>query len=216
MTNPNPQDGITPGARPPAPGADDAISPGAAPVPPPLPKKSYEQYDDEPALPSLAQPGTGEASGMGSLAQSARGTQLNQVRWTLIIIGIITIGFNVFMLATNRSNVENILQQKGIHQVPPDIERLLELDRLTAIAFVLLGGIFIVLGLAVKAQPVLCTTLGLVLYIAGNLISAAIDPMTIMQGFIVKIIIVVALFRAIGAARAYENEQRQAELDPAQ
>jgi hypothetical protein len=190
MSDPNPQEGIAPGGQP-LPSPTGAIGPGAPPQPAPLVKKSYERYDDDGdlALPSLAKPGAADGPGLQSLAQAARGKQLGQIRWTLLIIGGLTIALNVFILATNP---EELIQNRAI-----------------TLMFIALGGAYIALGIFVKAQPVFCTTLGLVLYILGFAVTLVLNPATIVQGLIVKIIIVVALARAIGSARAYELERNQ-------
>jgi hypothetical protein len=46
-----------------------------------------------------------------------------------------------------------------------------------------------------------------VLYLAGNAISAVMDPTTIAQGIIIKIIIIAGLVRSIKAALEYERER---------
>ena len=77
-----------------------------------------------------------------------------------------------------------------------------------------LGALFIVLGLMVKSYPVPITILSLVLYVAATLAFAALDPQTIVQGFIFKIIIVVALVKAIQAALAYQRDLSESAYQP--
>ncbi len=210
MNEPNPSEGIAPGPAPASP-PRDAIASGAAPTPAPAQKKPYEKYDDlDQAMPSLAHPGGSEGSGMQSLAQSARGSKLNQARWTMIIIGILTIGANLFVYFANHDAVVQIRMQ-GQH-LPPEIARNLELFEVSTIGFALLGGVFIALGLGVKAYPLPCTIFGLVLYGVGILIGVALDPTALVQGIIWKVVIIFGLIGAIKAAWAYECEQKQFEV----
>ena len=81
------------------------------------------------------------------------------------------------------------------------------------VCFVLiaLGVIFIVMGLLVKQYPVPLTIAGLALYVGSALVFAALDPMTLLQGIIIKIFIVIGLVKAVQAALAYERERKASE-----
>lgn len=74
----------------------------------------------------------------------------------------------------------------------------------------LLGLLFFIFGLMVRKYPVPITITSLVLYIISALLFALLNPMSIVSGIIIKIIIIVALFRAIKAAYAYEAETKAA------
>jgi hypothetical protein len=47
---------------------------------------------------------------------------------------------------------------------------------------------------------------GLVLYIAGNLIFGLIEPTSLIRGILIKILIVIAMVKAVSAAIAYQRE----------
>lgn len=209
MSSQNPNDAVStnPLHSPPPPPVD-GIAPG---VPAPIAKKPYEMYDDQidASMPSLVKTGEAKSEGMQSLAQSARGTHLNSARWTLILVGIVTIAANAYLLYANRQNVEQLLRQRGINHMPAEVESALQLDTTVGFGFVLVGIVFIFLGIAVKSKPILCTSLGLALYIGGNVIAAFINPLTIAQGLIFKIAIIAGLFSATKAAMAYEKEMQE-------
>ncbi len=79
---------------------------------------------------------------------------------------------------------------------------------------VALGVVFIILGVIVNRFPVPATIISLILYVGSALGFAALDPSTLARGAIIKIIIVVALIKAIQAALAYEKErQRSASVE---
>jgi hypothetical protein len=50
------------------------------------------------------------------------------------------------------------------------------------------------------------TALGLILYVGAFAIFAAMDPASIAQGIIIKIIIIVGLVKALQSALAYQKE----------
>ena len=72
-----------------------------------------------------------------------------------------------------------------------------------------LGVAFVVFGIIVKLFPVPITILSLVLYILSALVFAALNPMSLLAGLLMKVIIIVALSKAIKAAFEYEREKRE-------
>ena len=141
--------------------------------------------------------------GLGSLAQSARQTSLRQARIILIIVGILTLGVNLFML----SNIDNeIAQVKRENPGAIIDESLIRTVRLIYGATAALGGIFILLGIFVYAAPVACTVTGLVLYLGGIAVFAALEPQSLVRGLIIKILIIVGLVKSVQAAAAYQRE----------
>ena len=160
---------------------------------------------------------------LGSLADSARAKAVKTARTTLIAVGVLTIVANGFLAVAAESLVDsafkkeiNQLQQQGLQVDPAAVEGLKQeavtSTRLTAIGFAGMGVVFIILGALVQRSPVVCTALGLVLYLAGAGITAMFDPSTLAKGFIIKIIIIVALVKALQAGLAAQREA--ASLEP--
>ncbi len=158
-----------------------------------------------------------QSAGLGSLAQSARSKKLNQARGILIVIGVLTIILNVVFIAMGRhmvqEHIKKELQKQGLqaHLVNPVLlkaeeDRLLRLNMALWIVAAVLGAIFVLLGLIIKMFPVPATVIALVLYVGANAVFMALDPTTIAQGIIFKIIITVALVQAIVTAVAYQKE----------
>jgi hypothetical protein len=73
----------------------------------------------------------------------------------------------------------------------------------------LLGLLFVVFGLIVKQFPVPITVTSLVLYVLATVAFGLLSPATLLQGIVVKVIFIIGLFRAIKAARAYQDHARQ-------
>jgi len=67
-----------------------------------------------------------------------------------------------------------------------------------------------VFGLIIKSYPVPITITSLVLYVAANAAIGLLNPASIASGLILKIFIVLGLFKAIKAARAYVSDTEAA------
>jgi hypothetical protein len=79
---------------------------------------------------------------------------------------------------------------------------------------VLIGIVFIVCGALVYTYPVPATITSLVLYVGAAAVYAVIDPSTLARGWIIKLLIVIGLFKAVQAALAYESERKQSAEQP--
>ncbi len=157
--------------------------------------------------------------GLGSLAQAARSKQLNSARTILLFVGILTVlvnGMFVFMAESMVSKQFN-LELADLHRQGMEIdnEKFEELRADAIQSTKLINGVglaigiaFIVLGLNVKKYPVPMTITGLVLYLGSAAVFGMIDPSTLAGGFIIKILIIVGLFKAVQSAIAYEREAK--------
>ena len=166
--------------------------------------------------------GSGPPNRLGSLAQAARGKQLRAARGILLFVGIASALVNAFMLVNAHREVDQVvaaeLQREGLRMdqvdqtaLAPRVEAAVRLTRLLYGGTVLLGIVFILLGVFIYAHPVAITMTGLVLYVAATLIFALIAPMTLAQGIVVKFIIVILLAKAISSAVAYQREKLRVE-----
>jgi len=185
---------------------DDRVSrtPLGSKSPPPLPGTPAPIE----SLPSLARGGESAGGGLSSLAQSAREKQLKNARWTLIIVGGLTIIANIVAIFMLQGELDTELRKGGFNRanLPAEVQAAIFIDYAIIGSFIVLGLVFIVLGVLVPSYPVPCTITGLVLYILGWIASVARDPRQAGAGLIVKIIIIVALVKAVQAALAYNRE----------
>lgn len=175
----------------------------------------FGEGEESPKLRRLGRTGDDEA-GLGSLAQAARLKQLNTARWLLIVVGILTIGVNAFLLfnirAEVRKGIDDEIRKMGNVVVDPNERRQVE-DQAIAIASpmcgvaIALGILFVVFGLLVKSFPVPITITSLVVYIVVIVGFAILEPESLRRGFILRIIVIVALAKAIQAAIAYQRER---------
>lgn len=138
---------------------------------------------------------------LGSLAQSSRGSTLKSVRLTLFIIGGLTLALNGFLF----SNAEKEVADAQI--APQDVEYVLGLVRLIYGAGAAVGLAFVLCAIFLEKFPVPLTILSFVLYVGATAGFAYLDPSTLLQGLIIKVIIVVTLAKGVQTALAYERDR---------
>jgi hypothetical protein len=147
---------------------------------------------------------------LGSLAQAARGKELSTAQRILIVIGVLTLAVNGFLLYNLPNEIQQAIQQNQI--APEDVEQARQGGMITGYLLyglpALLGVVFVIFGLIVKQFPLPITITSLVLYVLATAGFGFLAPETLVQGIIVKVIIVFALIRAIKAARAYQDHTK--------
>lgn len=168
---------------------------------------------------------SGDLPQLGSLAQSARIKELNTARNILIVIGILTIIVNAIQIPMARAQVHKALQddlaKKQIVGFPQEVQLIEEIA--VQFTYVVLGGtlalgvLFVVFGCLVKTYPVPITITSLVLYVLATLFFAVLNWQnfweTLALGFVLKIIIIVALAKAIQSALVYQKEKRFEQME---
>lgn len=182
---------------------------------------------NKPAANPFNQP-FGSQTGMRNLAQEARKQQLKKARWILIAVGVLQLIVGLFFVFNARAMVkaqfEKELAPMKAQGATVDEQKLQELEDSATKATQLLnlggilGGIgFIFLGLLVYRFPVACTVTGLLLYIglfAGFAFVSFMgdgDGSVFVRGWLFRLLIIIALYKAIQAALAYEKEKKAAE-----
>ena len=154
---------------------------------------------------------------VGSLAQSARSKDLTNARRILIIIGVLTVVFNGVQWGMVQDQVREAfaaevkaIEAQGMVVDEEEVTRLeattLSVARLVVGSAIGIGVIFIVLGTMVKKFPVVCTVMGLVLYVGAAAVFGMMDPSTLTRGVFMKVIMVVFLAKAVQAAVVYQRE----------
>lgn len=163
------------------------------------------------------QPGV-PLSNLGNLAQSAREKPLRVARGWLIFVGIMTILFNLFFLINLPNEVKSELdkqrQQAAARQMvltnPSELETLIYVaGGVIYGGAVFLGVTFIVLACLMLRFPLVTTIASMALYLLAQVGFALLEPLSLLSGFLIKIIVIIVLVNAIKAAVAYERHQRQ-------
>ena len=136
---------------------------------------------------------------LGDLAQSSRENELGKAKGTLIVIGLLTMAINGFMFANAKKEIAEL-------NVPDQAELVAVVQVIYGAAF-LLGLALLICGCLVKSWPVPMTITGLTLYLLGTIGFALLNPASILQGIIFKVIVVVMLVQSIRTAFAYERDR---------
>lgn len=150
---------------------------------------------------------------LGSLSQAARSKKLKTARNILIFLGVVTILLNGAQGMMAEGLVDRMIEKEfGPGAVVDPDERLsvVNMVRLVAVGFTVVGATFIGLALIIQKFPVPATVSALVIYLSTQALQAIAAPESVAQGIIIKIFIVVALFAAVKAAFGYEAERRAA------
>jgi hypothetical protein len=203
--------------------------PGYTDRPQPRPLGATEVESPPPELPKL-----------GSLAQTARLKQLTTARRILLVIGVIQTIFSCGFLFLAPQNIQKQYATE-LAKLPPaaraqisqaQLQQAIDQDVMIVHVinggFLVVGVLFIVFGLIVKKYPLPVTITSLVLYILVSVGAIGVNilenmnkdpeaknPGAPFQGIVIRILIIIALAKAIQAAAAYERESRQEDrLEP--
>ncbi len=160
---------------------------------------------------------------LGNLAQAARTNQLKTARGILFFVGVITVLANAAFVFFARNLVDSEIEKEIANlrgqgmvidedAVDEFRDQALRSVQVANGIGVLLGLIFLACGAYVYQYPVPATITSLVLYIGAAAVYGVLDPTTLAKGFIIKILIVVALFKAVQSALAYEREGKLAAM----
>jgi len=147
-------------------------------------------------------------SGLGSLTQAARSKQLKTARGLLIFVGVwllLSLGFEWLTLDMQ---LHQLAKEHGVPEgrVPELREALMPAMYVISAIYVGLAVLYFIFAGVVRSHPVPITITALVIFVALLLIAAALDPASIAKGWLVKIIVIVGLAKAIQAALAYQRE----------
>ena len=171
--------------------------------------------DDLPSLPRAGGPVSGRKP-LGKLTQSARGAEVGKARRILLVVGVLTLLANVGTFFFAESLADNLIKaeqakQPGLMVSPAERDTVINATKVASGLVALLGGLFVVFGLIVQKFPVPITVASLVLYIGQVAVFAVIATASLLNaGIFVKVIIVVALVKAVQAAIAMQREDREA------
>jgi hypothetical protein len=156
--------------------------------------------DDRPPLDDR-----GDLPRLGSLAQTARNKHLKQARYTLLVVGILMVAIQAVMYFVE---LEQVKKFPGIDQ--DTAQQFLLIFHGGAIA---VGLIFVFLSFFVEQYPVPITVVALAIFLVEQAVFIAIDWENAYRGLVIKIIVIVALVKALQAGIAAQKEGREAEYD---
>jgi len=207
-----------------APPSEQDVAVTAEPLPSPPPRRDFDEPDEPRRGAGLPRRDDDDAARgfpprkkLGSLAQAARAKHLKTLRIVLVLVGLLYVGFSIFMLATLKEQVNRIIQAevaKGGAGFRPDPvavreaeEYLIRINTLMQAGQLALGVLYLVFAFLVGAYPLPIAIISLVLFVAANAIFIVIEPSNIYRGLILKAIVLIAMVKALQAALAYQKER---------
>jgi hypothetical protein len=135
------------------------------------------------------------------LAQQAREKYLLQARRLVMIVGAVTIVGNIILFATAG------MRARVISPSQHEIETLIVGARLAYALSAVIGLALVGLAFWVYTRPVRATVIGLLLYIAGNVLSFLLNPANLVVAVLIEIFLVPVLAKAVHSALAAERER---------
>ena len=141
---------------------------------------------------------------------------VSEARGLLLIIGALTIVVNAFQFSMLRSNVEDEIRKvrdRGAVVDDSKVDAQIRSNQLLLGGLVALGLVFVGLGLAVEKYPVPITVTAFSLYMGVTAALALLDPITLLDGMLFKIICILGLAEAIRSAVAFHRYTSRKQAD---
>ncbi|MDX1927399.1 MAG: hypothetical protein SFV81_12835 [Pirellulaceae bacterium] len=136
--------------------------------------------------------------------QKKRGSSgaLGTAQVLMIIVGLLTIGANAFLLYNAPNEAQEAMKdaEGGLSQAS-----LLLVGQTIYGIFIALGVTMILLGALIYQFPVFCPLAGLIIYVLALIVSAILNPSLILKGIIFKVLMIVALGKAVGDGAGYRG-----------
>lgn len=118
----------------------------------------------------------------------------------LVLVGLISVAVNGFLYFNATNEVEQVMKSGNVVMSQ---ESLLFYVQSIYGGFIAVGVTMILLGALIYQFPVFCPLAGLIIYILAIIVSAVIDPMSLIKGIIFKVLVIVALGKAVGDGASY-------------
>lgn len=123
----------------------------------------------------------------------------NAARWALIIIGLLTIFFNIVWFINIEHEIAGMMQEAAANGEFADVDFLRVVGRILYGITILVGVVLVILGGLVPQFPIAAPAIGLAIYVSGILLFLLLDPMSLVSpvGIFVKLAVISALVKAI-------------------
>lgn len=146
-------------------------------------------------------------SRLGSLAQEQHKKHIKSARTAILVVAILTFLGAILLYFIVQSEIAKVKSTPGMVVDETAVGRANMI--VAAVSF--MGCIFLGLWVWAKSNPFSATVTALVLYLSLQLLNAAMDPTTIVQGIIIKIIIVLVLINGVKSGLAFKKLQEAGE-----
>ena len=131
--------------------------------------------------------------------------ELEPGRWTLIVIGLLSILINIIYFININAEVTTIAQNAAAKGTAVDMALLTLVGRAFYGLAILMGFVFVALGVSVYRLPLAAPAIGLSIYGLGLILYLLLNPIAFVSplGILVKIAIIGALVKAINSGIYY-------------
>lgn len=134
-------------------------------------------------------------------------TELHDARWTLIVIGLLTILVNLLLFFNVDNKIAEVAQDAAAQGEASDIVLFETIGRILYGCTMMVGVVFILLGAGAYQFPVAAPAIGLGLYVLGIVMYLILNPMAMISpfGIAVKFVIIGTLVKAINSGVCYRR-----------
>ncbi len=171
------------------------------------------------ALVEGAQAAPPSSKPLGSLVENKHRKQLKGARSSIMVVAVLTfLGAGVQWFLAQQASKELEAEVQKVRNDPTQV--LLEdavatqrsaVNELRAIAGAILITGFVYIGLFfwAKGNPFAANLTALILFVTIQLLAAALNPVTLAQGWLVKILVIAALVNGVKSGLAFKRLQAQ-------
>lgn len=142
------------------------------------------------------------ASGLGSLVDDQHGKHIKRARGAIMVVAVITIIAAVVLWLLLESEIAKIEANPNMY-VKQDV---VAQQRIAIGATFAIGVVFLALFFWAKSNPFGAALTAFIIYITNIIVGAGIDPKTLPQGILLKIVIIVLLLNGVKSGLAYKKE----------
>lgn len=127
---------------------------------------------------------------------------IRSARFAIMFVAIVTIGVSIFFWFKLKGEIEDI--PPGF-LVDGAVKKAIAFQKVAVASTFFLGLVFSGLFFWAKKNPFGASLTALIIYATSILVQAGIEPSTLVNGIIIKVIIVLALVRGVQAGLAFKK-----------
>jgi hypothetical protein len=157
----------------------------------------------------LVEPRAKVQAALDRLSATAHRKQISNARSSILIVAIITLIFTVYQHVVFNNSIKAARANPSLHVIEAAVTK----NTMVFFANYLIVTIFIAMFFWAKRNPFAACLTCLIIFVSNIIVNGAIDPTTIIQGFIMKFIVIFALLNGVKSGLAYRRMDDKATLD---
>ena len=144
-------------------------------------------------------------SGLGSLVDDQHEKHIKRARGAIMVVAVITIIAAVVFWFLLENEIAKIEADPNMYVLQDVVAQ----RRIMIGATFAIGVIFLALFFWAKSNPFGAALTAFIIYVTNIIVNAGIEPKTLPQGIILKIVIIVLLLNGVKSGLAYKKETEQ-------